>query len=146
MFKKINVLIIVLLIVNLLATGIIFNNDINNHSLNYSKDIKYTLYIGTNDKDTFEPISQAETIVNSICDKYLSGYSYSRWNGFWKNSMNQTTHESTLVYTFYGVSEENITSISNDLIKELNQESILVEKDIVYSTYCYGNKLLITNK
>jgi len=70
-------------------------------SLNFEKRDKYTLYIGTNYKDTKEPIFT----------------------------------ETTLVYTFYEVTEDQINSILDEAIKELNQQSILVEKDNIYYTY-----------
>jgi len=152
MIKKTNIIIISLLIINLICTGIIgysyFTNDNegifttisdNTDSLNFANGAKYTLYIGTNDKDTKEPMStdEARSIVNSICDKYVSGYSTFNSQGYWTNNLNQSEHEESLVYTFYNVTDNQIKSILNETIKELNQESILVEKENAYYTY-YG--------
>jgi hypothetical protein len=158
MTKKMNIILISLLVINLLATGIIgysyFSNlddnngvgvftsnstdiDIGNSGLNFAKGNKYTLYIGTNDKDTKKaiPIEKAKNIVNSICDKHVSGYSIFTGQGYWTNDLNQSEHENTLVYTFFDISEDQIKLILNETLKELNQESILVEKDGIYYTF-----------
>ena len=47
---------------------------------------KYVLYIGTNDKDTYEQVistEEAREIVNEICIKYVDGYTASEAKGGW---------------------------------------------------------------
>ena len=104
---------------------------------------EYTLYIGTNDKDTYtQKIStdEARNIVNSICVKYVDGYTSQDAKGGWVDETGKLTQENTLVYYLYGVSEKQVVSIMNDVLAALNQNSILVEVQNVNYAYYTGGK------
>lgn len=100
---------------------------------------KYILYIGTNDKDTYTqliPTDEARDMVNRICAKYTGGYTASDARGGWVDETDTLTQENTLVYEFYDITEEQLTQIMDDVLQELNQNSILVEqREAVYSYY-----------
>lgn len=102
---------------------------------------KYLLYIGTNDKDTYQqeiPTEEAKEIVNSICTRYTGGYTASDAKGGWVDETDTLTQENTLVYAFYDVTEDQLICIMNDVLRELNQNSILVEKQYAVYTYYSG--------
>lgn len=102
---------------------------------------KYILYIGTNDKDTYMqliPPEEARDKVNTICAKYVGGYTSSASKGGWVDETGTLTQENTLVYSFYDVTEEQLRQIMYDVLKELNQNSILVEKQEAVYTYYSG--------
>lgn len=102
---------------------------------------KYILYIGTNDKDTYTqliPTEEARDKVNAICAKYVGGYTVSDARGGWVDETDTLTQENTLVYSFYEVTEEQLRQIMDDVLKELNQNSILVEKQEAVYTYYSG--------
>ena len=112
------------------------NNTIGGEETTTSE--KYTLYIGTNDKDTYTqliPTDEAREIVNSICEKYIGGYTTIDAHGGWVDETGTETKENTLVYVFYDVSEEQIINIMDEVITALNQNSILVESNTVNSLY-----------
>lgn len=100
---------------------------------------KYVLYIGLNDKDTYEqiiPTGEARDIVNRICTKYVEGYTVSEANGGWVDETGTLTEESTLVYILSDVEEENVIAIMDEVLEALNQNSILVERqEYAYSFY-----------
>ncbi len=99
---------------------------------------KYTLYIGTNDKDTYRPVmalEQARELVNAICAGYTDGYTVSQAEGGWVDEHRVLTRENTLVYTFYEASEGQIISIMDEVLEKLNQNSVLLERQDV--TYCF---------
>lgn len=99
---------------------------------------QYTLYIGTNDKDTYTqliPLDEARDIVNEICTKYVEGYTASEATGGWVDQTGTLTQENTLVYSFYDTTEEQMKLIMDDVLKELNQNSILIER--AHSDYEY---------
>lgn len=103
--------------------------------------VKYVLYIGTNDKDTYQqeiPTEEAKEIVNSICTKYTGGYTASDAKGGWVDETDTLTQENTLVYAFYDITEDQLVCIMNDVLLELNQNSILVEKQHAVYTYYSG--------
>ncbi len=101
--------------------------------------VKYTMYIGLNDKDTYTQIidsEEAEKIVSTICLKYIDGYTMSHGEGSYKDEKDVVTKENSLIYTFYNANDEQMKSIMNEVLKKLNQNSILIEKQkINYDFY-----------
>lgn len=99
---------------------------------------KYVLYIGTNDKDTYTqqiPLDEAEQIINQICSQYVEGYTVQQAEGGWVDESGTLTQEQTLVYSFDAVREEDLIAIMDQVLVQLNQASILVERQDL--TYCY---------
>ncbi|MDR1320728.1 MAG: DUF3574 domain-containing protein [Gracilibacteraceae bacterium] len=139
--------IIFLLIVNLAASGFLFLHVFvfgasysENGAFDSTETARYTLYIGTNDKDTYEQIIPTETarsIVNAICAKYIGGYTVHDAKGGWFNDAGVLTEENTLVYTLIDVEESDVAAIADDVLAALNQSSVLVEKN-VSRMYNYG--------
>ena len=102
---------------------------------------KYVLYIGTNDKDTYEQVistGEARGIVNEVCIKYVDGYTASEAKGGWVDETDTLTQENTLVYAFYEVTEEQLVNIMEEILTALNQNSILLEKQEAIYTYYSG--------
>lgn len=107
------------------------------------KDGKYILYIGTNDKDTYTqeiPMEEAKNIVNEICVKYVDGYTVSDAKGAWVDETDTLTQENTLVYIFYDVTEEQLEKIMDEVLRELNQNSILIEYQKTEYSYYSGRQ------
>lgn len=104
---------------------------------------KYILYIGTNDKDTYTqliPTGQAREIVNAICARHTGGYTESDARGGWVDETGTLTQENTLVYEFYQIDEKALLAILDDILAELNQNSILVERQNAVYTYYSGSQ------
>lgn len=95
---------------------------------------KYVLYIGLNDRDTNIKLSINQSInsINELFKEYK--YTYFIANGM---SLNL---ESTLIYILFDIEEEKLKSIVDKILIELNQEYILIEKEIVYCEFI-KNKL-----
>lgn len=102
-------------------------------------DGQYILYIGLNDKDTYEqliPTGEAKNIVNKICTRHVEGYTVSEANGGWVDETGALTEESTLVYMLSDVKEEDVIAIMDEVLAALNQNSILVQRqEHSYSFY-----------
>lgn len=135
----------VLLVVNLCVTGgmMVQLSDAAVQTAQTQEDVRYTLYIGTNDKDTYTqliPLEEAKQIVNEICVKYVGGYTVQQANGGWVDETGSLTQEETLVYSFIGVDEEVLQSIMDEVLVALNQNSILVEKANMVSSYYSGSE------
>lgn len=104
--------------------------------------VKYTLYIGLNDKETGEQTIDTEAaieIANLICARYASGYTQFSGRGGWTNDDGSMGHENTMVYVIYDISENNLKSLLEELLKEFNQSAILVEKESTAHIYYAGN-------
>lgn len=142
--------IIVLLAANLLATGFLGVYTVSGiHGIEGDRDNrydpveKYTIYIGLNDKDTYAQIISTEDgirMVNEICSRYVDGYTMQTAKGGWVDEKQILTEENTLIYSFYGVTDEQITQIMDDVLKELNQNAILITYGQENSAYYYGKE------
>ena len=103
---------------------------------------KYTLYLGLNDKDTYEQIISTEDALekaNLICAKHAGGYTQLSARGGWTNDDGSLGHENTIVYVVYDISEENLKAMLDEFLKEFNQSSVLVEKETTAHIYYSGN-------
>lgn len=92
----------------------------------------YTMYLGTNDKDTFKQEIPIETIreqMHEICLKYVDGYTVSVADGFYRDENGNITHEISLVYVFIDVPIDAIQKIMDEALIKFNQHSILLKMD-----------------
>ena len=106
------------------------------------KGEKYTLYLGLNDKDTFEQKISTEDAIekaNKICAAHSGGYTLFTANGGWTNDDGTIGHENTLVYMIYDIGESDLRAMLDELLKEFNQSSVLVEKTEAAHIYYSGN-------
>ena len=143
MKNKKDLIIIVLLIVNMFATGTVgFVAWRSNSNQSSNEKIQYTMYIGMNDKDTYEQIistEDAKTIIDNICFKYLDGYTIQDANGSWVDENGLVTHENTIVCCFKDADNDTVYKIADEVIKTLNQNTVLIEKDLIQIDF-YGGK------
>lgn len=108
-----------------------------------NKEIKYTMYVGLNDKDTYKQIistSDAEKKVEGIILKYLDGFTRIYGRGAYMDEKKTITRENSLIYIFYSATDEDVKSIMNEIIKELNQNSVLIEKEKIDYEFYEGVK------
>ena len=104
---------------------------------------KYSLYIGTNDKDTYKPVDDISTCIDkvtSICVKYTDGCTVSEATGYWKDEKGNITTEATVVCMLQDIAKDKVYKICDEVIVELNQNSILIETNNVTSTFYSTNK------
>ena len=144
--KKIKIFAIVissLLLVNMCITGVLLGFQINNNVVSNQYKTKYSLYIGTNDKDTYTqviPFDTCLTKVTEICTKYTGGCTIYEANGYWKDDTNAITKEQSIVCILEDITKEKVYKICDEVIVELNQNSILIETQNVISTYYSTSK------
>lgn len=144
--KKIKIFAIVissLLLVNMCITGVLLGFQINNNIVSNQYKTKYSLYIGTNDKDTYTqviPFDTCLTKVTEICTKYTGGCTIYEANGYWKDDTSTITKEQSIVCILEDITKEKVYKICDEIIVELNQNSILIETQNVISTYYSTSK------
>ena len=104
---------------------------------------QYVMYVGTNDKDTYKPEhtnEEAMNIVDQICLKYFDGYTLQDATGSWTDETGTPTHEYTLVCYFDAADVATVYAAADEIIKELNQNTVLIEKTEIEMEYYSGAK------
>ena len=125
--------------VGLLLTHI---NAANAPEADTGKSVQYVMYVGTNDKDTYKmEMSQEEARknVDQVCLKYFEGYTLQDATGVWTDETGTITHEYTLVCYFDDADKATVYKAADDVIKALNQNTVLIEENEITMDY-YGGK------
>ena len=143
--KKSVIVLTVLLLLNICATAIL---GLTVYQLSCEQDTtgyttQYVMYVGLNDKDTYEQMISAEEakkIIDGICFSYLDGYTIQDAVGSWVDEKENATREQTIVCYFNGADESTVYKIADEVINRLNQNTVLIEKDEIETSFYGGHK------
>ena len=97
---------------------------------------KFILYLGLNDKDTKKQeinTVEAYKIVNNVVNNYCDGATIYECQGIYKHDSGEIVFEKTLKIELMFVDRVTVVSLVKDLKKIFNQESIVLQKEIVES-------------
>jgi hypothetical protein len=100
------------------------------------------MYVGTNDKDTYQPEhsqEEARDIVDQVCLKYFEGYTLQDATGAWTDETGAITHEYTLVCYFDDADKDTVHKAADDIITALNQNSVLIEENQIGMEFYSGS-------
>ena len=104
------------------------------------KDIQYVLYLGTNDKDTNEPVfepEEAKTKAEEVLINHFGGYTVQEANGGWIDG-DTLYQEYTIVIYLSDTSIEDVHAACDELIQVFNQSSVLIQANET-TTEFYSN-------
>ena len=105
-------------------------------------DVQYVLYVGTNDKDTNEPVCTPEEAMEkakSILINLFGGYTIQDARGGWINDDGKIYQEYTIVIYLSDTNAEQVRAACDVLIKEFNQSSILIQENQTRTEFYSGN-------
>jgi len=142
MNKKLGIITIILCGMSLLIsiiTMIVVIVNINNKK-EIKEDIQYVLYLGTNDKDTNNPVfdeEQSKEEAKKILIDHFGGYTIQEANGGWIDS-GITYKEYTLVIYLSDTTIDEVHEACKDLIKKFNQSSILIQSNKTTTEFYSG--------
>ena len=97
---------------------------------------KFILYLGLNDKDTKKQkinTIEAYKIVNNVVNNYCDGATIYECQGIYKHDSGEVVFEKTLKIELMFVDRVTVVALVKDLKKIFNQESIVLQKEIVES-------------
>lgn len=104
-------------------------------------DIQYVLYLGTNDKDTNEPVcapEEAKEKAKEILIKHFGGYTIQEANGGWVGDDGTLYQEYTLVICLSDTTADKVHQASDDLIAAFNQSSVLIQMNRTETEFYAG--------
>lgn len=104
-------------------------------------DTQYVLYVGTNDKDTNEPVFAPEVCKQKAIEILLErfgGYTIQEASGGWKDGEVVYT-EYTLVIYLSDTTLEEVHAACDEFIRVFNQSSILVQANQTQTEF-YENR------
>ena len=102
--------------------------------------VQYVLYLGTNDKDTNEPVfapEEAKEKAKEILIKNLGGYTIQEASGGWVGDDGTEYQEYTLVIYLSDTTEEAVHTVADQLIQTFNQSSVLIQANQTQTEF-YG--------
>ena len=121
-------------------TPSVWEEIIDDHtSINEYTDVQYVVYLGTNDKDTNEPVfshEEAKEKAKEILLKHFGGYTIMEADGGWIDG-DTVYKEYTLVIFISYTNEEDVHKAADEMIKVFNQSSVLIQANPTKNEY-YG--------
>ena len=102
--------------------------------------VQYVLYLGTNDKDTNEPVfspEEAKEKAEEILIDHFGGYTIQEASGGWENEGTRYT-EYTLVIFLSDTTLEEVHAAADDMIRTFNQSSVLIQANETMTEFYSG--------
>ena len=106
-------------------------------------EVQYVMYVGTNDKDTNNPVFGEEEAIShaeNTLAKYFDGFTVQDARGGWKNEDGSIAHEYTIVITLSDTNLEQVHKAAADLQKEFNQKSIMIQQNKTVTEFYSATK------
>ena len=104
-----------------------------------TQDTQYVLYLGTNDKDTNEPVftpEEAKAAAEEILIDHFGGYTIQEANGGWEYE-GVRYQEYTIVIYLSDTTLDEVHAAADDLLRVFNQSSVLIQANKT-TTEFYG--------
>ena len=106
-----------------------------------SADIQYVLYLGTNEKDTNQPVftpEEAKAQAEKILLDHFGGYTIPEANGGWIDGETVYT-EYTLVIYLSDTDMEHVHAAADEMISTFRQRSVLIQANRTETEFYAGN-------
>ena len=105
-------------------------------------DVQYVMYLGTNDKDTNEPVyepDEAKEKAKEILIRHFGGYTIQEASGGWIDE-EKLYQEYTLVIYLSDTTLEKIHAAADEMISTFDQSSVLIQANETRTEfYASGN-------
>ena len=104
-------------------------------------DIQYVMYLGTNDKDTNEPVyspDEAKAKAAEILVDHFGGYTIQEARGGWEDD-GTLYQEYTLVIYLSDTTLDEVHAAADDMIQAFNQSSVLIQANETRTEFYSGN-------
>jgi len=106
------------------------------------EDIQYVLYLGTNDKDTNQPVfshEESKEKAKEILIKELGGYTIQEAEGGWVDDSGTVYQEYTLVIHLSDTTLDQVHKVCDELIETFHQSSVLIHQNKTTTEFYEGS-------
>ena len=113
----------------------------NEASADAAENREFVLYLGTNDKDTNEPVyspEESKERAKAILMKNFGGYTIQEAEGGWRGDDGTEYQEYTLVIYLSDTDIDTVHSTAQELIEEFHQSSVLINTEHVETEFYAG--------
>ena len=104
------------------------------------KDVQFVMYVGTNDKDSNEPVcppEEAKSRVAEILVRHFGGYTIQGAEGGWADDGKLYQEYSVVVY-LSDTDLAHVHAAADELIREFNQSSVLIQANETTTEFYAG--------
>ena len=102
-------------------------------------DTQYVIFLGTNDKDTNEPVfsqDEARSRLEEILLKHFGGYTIMEANGGWADD-GTIYREYTLVIYLSDTTIDKVRVAADEMLRVFNQRSVLIQSNEAKTEFYY---------
>ena len=106
-------------------------------------DVQYVMFVGTNDKDSYEPYGTPEEVkakMDEVLTRHFEGFTIQDAMGGWTNENGTVDHEYTVVVLLSDTTADKVHAAADDLIREFNQSTILIQTNMTQTEFYSGGK------
>ena len=106
-------------------------------------DVQYVMFVGTNDKDSYEPYGTPEKVkakMDEVLTRHFEGFTIQDAMGGWTNENGRVDHEYTVVVLLSDTTADKVHAAADDLIREFNQSTILIQTNMTQTEFYSGGK------
>ena len=105
------------------------------------KDAQYVLYVGTNDKDTNQPVyppAEALEKAKALLISRFGGYTVQEAHGGWIDDDGTVFQEYTIMIHLSDTTSDDVHAVCDELIKLFNQSAILIHENVTKTEFYSG--------
>lgn len=143
MSKKVNMIVLVIALLALCVSAVSLSVTLQpkQEDVKDEQDLQYVLYLGTNDKDTNEPVfspDEARTKAEDILIEHFGGYTIQEAHGGWEYEGTRYQEYTIVIY----LSDTNLDAVhaaAKDMIRVFNQSSVLIQTNSTVTEFYSGS-------
>ena len=108
-------------------------------AVNEGTDTQYVVFLGTNDRDTNEPVfsqEEAKSRLEEILLKHFGGYTIMEANGGWADD-GTIYREYTLVIYLSDTTIDKVRVAADEMLQVFNQRSVLIQSNETKTEFYY---------
>ena len=142
MNKKTGIVVMIIAALSLCLSAISLVRGFPEQDAQNAQEMQYIIYLGTNDKDTNEPVctpDEAKSRAIEILIDHFGGYTIQEANGGWVDDDGTRFQEYTIVIYLSDTTTEQVHAAADRLIDAFHQSSVLIQANATRTEFYSGD-------